>query len=63
MSFKIYFNNLIFQSNIWDLFKLLKTSIMKASENGHTDIVKLLLEQEGIDTEAKDINLVCSMLI
>ena len=27
---------------------------MKASEKGHTEIVKLLLEQEGIDISAKD---------
>ena len=27
---------------------------MYASENGHTEIVKLLLEQEGIDINTKD---------
>ena len=30
---------------------------MRASENGHTEIVKILLEQEGIDINAKDITL------
>ena len=30
---------------------------MIASENGHTEIVKLLLEQNGIDINAKDVYL------
>ena len=28
---------------------------MMASQNGHTEIVKILVEQEGIDITAKDI--------
>ena len=28
---------------------------MKASENGHTEIVKIFVEQEGIDINAKNI--------
>ena len=27
---------------------------MKVSKNGHTEIVKILVEQEGIDINAKD---------
>ena len=29
---------------------------MKASENGHTEIVKLLIEQKEIDINAKDVS-------
>ena len=36
---------------------------MKASKNGYTEIVKILLEKEGIDINAKDILLFLSRLI
>ena len=36
---------------------------MKASNNGHIEIVKMLLEQEGIDINSKDIQLFLSMFI
>ena len=32
---KVYFNNLLFQNNIWSFFKLFETALMKASWNGH----------------------------
>ena len=50
----IYFNNLIFQNNIWNFFKLFRTALICAPEYGHTEIVKILVEQEGIDINAKD---------
>ena len=31
---------------------------MYASRNGHTEIVKMLLEQKGIDINAKDVYLI-----
>ena len=37
------------QDNIWKLYKLFVTSLMIASRNGSIEIVKLLLEKEGID--------------
>ena len=49
-----YFNNLIFQNNIWNFFKLFWTALMWASFNGHIEIVKILVEQEGIDINAKN---------
>ena len=48
-----YFNNFIFQNNIWNFFKLFKTVLIIASENDHIEIVKILVEQEGIDINAK----------
>ena len=33
---------------------------MRASEYGHTETAKILLEQEGIDLNAKDIKLFLS---
>ena len=36
---------------------------MKASANGHIEIVKILVEREGIDINAKDIYLYYSLFI
>ena len=36
---------------------------MYASKHGHTEIVKFLVEQEGIDINAKDISLLLSVFI
>ena len=36
---------------------------MLASKNGHFDIVKLLVEQDGIDINSKDAFLHCLMFI
>ena len=38
---KVYFNNLTFQNNIWNFFKLFCTELMAASDKGHTKIVKM----------------------
>ena len=51
---KVYFNILKFQNNIWRFFKFFQTALMKASENGHLEIGKILGKQEGIDINAKD---------
>ena len=45
----IYFNNLIFQNNIWCSFKLFIIALMFASEKGDTEIVKIFVEKEGND--------------
>ena len=51
---KVYFNNLIFQNNIWNLFKLFETALIWASRYGHIEIVKILVEQKGININAKN---------
>ena len=51
----VYFNNLRFQNNIWNFFELFNTALILASQNGHTEIVKILVEQKGIDINAKNI--------
>ena len=53
----------MFQNNKWKLYKLLFTSLIFASLNGHTEIVKMLLEQEGIDINAQDTKLFLSKFI
>ena len=45
----------ILKSYIWKFFKLLYTSLMGASYFGHTETVKILVAQEGIDINAKNI--------
>ena len=45
------------QNNIWKLFKLFRTALMWASMDGYVEVVKILVEQEGIDINAKDIYL------
>ena len=61
----IYFNHLTFENNIWKLFILFDTALIIASYNkhkasfvpgkSHINIVQLLLEQEGIDINAKNV--------
>ena len=48
-------NDFIFQNNYWNLFKLLLTALMMASHYNNPEIVKMLLEQNGIDINAKSI--------
>ena len=50
----------MFLNIIWNFFKLFNTALIWASKNGHTEIVKILLEQKGIDINAKDIYLFLS---
>ena len=49
----VYYNNSIFRYNKWNLIRWFETALTAASCYGHTEIVKLLLEQEGIDVNAK----------
>ena len=53
----------MFQNNIWKLLKLFEASLIRASDNGHTKTVKILIEQKNIDINAKDIYLFLLMLI
>ena len=46
---------MIFQNNIWDLFMSFDTALICASRNGNTEIVKLLLEQNEININVKNI--------
>ena len=46
---------IIFQLDIWCLLLLFMTALMLAVKNFHIEIVKLLLEQEEIDFNAKDV--------
>ena len=39
---------------IWIFFNLFKTALMIASESNLTEIVALLVEQEGIDLNVRD---------
>ena len=48
---------MIFQNDFWELLKLFRTALMLASDNGHVEIVKMLVEQEGIDINAKGVYL------
>ena len=52
---QVYFNHLKFQNYFWDLFKLFNTALIWAAQTGKTEIVKLLLEQEGININDKDV--------
>ena len=55
--FDVYLSRLIFSNNIWDLFKLFETALLFATYKGCNEIVKLLLEQKGIDVNAKNVYL------
>ena len=48
----------MFQNNSWKFIKLLSTALMYASVCGHAEIVKILLEQNGIDINAKAVYLI-----
>ena len=45
----------MFENNIWNFFKLFNTVLIYASMKGYTEIVRILVEQEGIDINVKDI--------
>ena len=55
--------NLIFQNHIWSFLKLFWTALIFASFYDNAEIVHLLVEQEGIDINAKDVLLLLSMFI
>ena len=55
--FNVFSNNLEFLGNIWSLPKLFWSALMVSSHYQHFEIVKLLLDQRGIDKNAKDIDL------
>ena len=59
----ICFNHLIFQNDNWKSFKLYKTALINSSRNGNKEIIKILLEQDGNDINAKDIKLHCLIFI
>ena len=48
---------MIFQNNFWKLLKLLWTALIYASYKGYARIVQILVEQEGININAKDVYL------
>ena len=52
-----------FQNNSQKFFDLYDTAFMLASTSGRTEIVRLLVKQEGIDINAKDIYLFYSKFI
>ena len=52
----------MYQNNIWELLKLFETALIIATQMGNTKIVKILLEQEGININANDIDLFHSIL-
>ena len=43
----------MFQNNDWNFFKLYETALIIASERHNTKIVKILVEQQGIDDTRK----------
>ena len=45
----------MFENNIWNFIKLLWTALMQASDRGQKGIVKIFVEQKGININAKDI--------
>ena len=51
----------MFQNNDWNLIKLFNTALIWASYFGHNEIVEILLEQNGIDINTKNIYLLSSM--
>ena len=53
----------MFQNYFWKLFKLFNTSLILASWNDKIEIVKILIAQEGIDINVKDILLFLSIFI
>ena len=57
----IYLNDLIFQNNIWKLIKLFYTALILESRSGYTEILKLLLEQEGIDINTQRSYRICEI--
>ena len=44
----------MFQNYIWNFFKLLNTALIWASMKGHTEIVKIFVEQKGININSTD---------
>ena len=51
----VYFTKLIFQTHKRKIFKLFNTALILATKNGNIEIVKLLIEREGIDINATDV--------
>ena len=51
------------QKVIWDLHIFFMTAFITASNNGNIEIVKLILEQNKIDINARDIYLFCTMFV
>ena len=41
-------------NEIWTIISLIDTAIRKAEENGHLEIVKILLQDNRVDPSARD---------
>ena len=50
----VYFKNIIFQIYIWNFLKQSETALIWASYWGQNEMVKILVEQEGIDINARN---------
>ena len=50
----VYLCYSMFYNGIWTFLKLFWTALISASANNSFEIVKLLLQQKGIDINAKD---------
>ena len=54
----VSYKNLIFYQNFWNSTQLNETALIWALNKGHIEVAKVLLEQEGIDFNTKDIFLI-----
>ena len=52
-----------FQSNVWFLFNILWSALTFAARFGHTEVVKLLIEQNGIDLNTKTVYVFCLIFV
>ena len=49
-----YFDNFLFQNHIWNFIKLFMTALILAIEKCHIEIMEILVEEEGININAKN---------
>ena len=48
----------LFQNHYWNFIKLFYTALIWASRIGHTEVAKVLIEQNGIDINDKNVCLI-----